>query len=367
MRKTARTLLATAAAIFGAVLSFQATTSGTVWKASREDLLRYPSLCTLELPSGQASASASFTTSRTVERFCVSVRPEARRESLLVEISGRQGILARVSAVQSIGFQCGSQIPPGNYTATLSQEAGTHGGLVVIAETEPPTGITAWQIWSWALLGALLLSGVWALLARKSADTRQCAMSAYTFQMLLLCFLMIFLYLFLHEGGHALGEIAFGRHDFARSDFWGIHGSPHSAGKGGLALTPWKQAVISGGGPLTPVLTGWILFLFWRSRAVRSWFQTRPLLDLYFSALIVLTSFSCIVFPGYLLGITSDGDWRGFIGHVPGPLWFVKTLLWCVVAGSAFVLWRVLPVLWRVWRTKSAQVRETLAEHPRPL
>jgi hypothetical protein len=233
--------------------------------------------------------------------------------------------------------------------------------LVALA-TERPVYITGWQIWSRTYLGLLVLSGLWAALARKSANAKRRAASLYLFQILLLGFALIFLYLLFHEGGHALGEIAFGCYDFARSDFWGIHGTPHSGRAPGPPLEPWQQAVISGAGPLFPTFAGWALFLLWRSRRGRNVRKARPLVSLYSSAVIAMLVFPLIVVAGFLLGvIRGDGDWHGFITNVPGPLWLVKGLLWGVLLANAVILWRVVPELWRSWRAQFLRLRESAA------
>lgn len=311
-------------------------------------------LCVLELPAGSPSASASFTTSQTVDELHVGVRPGAYHERLSVSISGSEGPICSVTTESTL-FSFGREIPPGTYTLTLGQETGNHGALVAIADRKP-TGVTGWQILSRSLLGLVVVSGVWAFIARRSKNLRQRAASSYTFQMFLLCFGGIFLYLLLHEGGHALGEILFGRYDFARSDFWGIHGYPHSGGTSGPPLEAWQQAVISGGGPLFPTLIGWGLFLLWTSSIGRKLRSTRPIVSLYFSAIVAGSVFPFVAVAGDLLGIVNDGELHGFIANAPGPLWLVKALLWGVLLVNAIILWRVVPELWRAWKAQLSDV-----------
>ena len=69
-----------------------------------------------------------------------------------------------------------------------------------------------------------------------------------------------------HEGGHALAQIAFGHFDLARSDFWGIHGHPHSGGGMGPQLKSWQRLLISCAGPMP---------FSWKSCATRRWVQER--------------------------------------------------------------------------------------------
>jgi hypothetical protein len=200
-------------------------------------------------------------------------------------------------------------------------------------------------------VGLLVLSGIWAFMARRSGNLRHRAASAATFQHLLLGFAIGFSYLLFHEGGHALGEIAFGRFDLARSDFWGIHGHPHSGGISGPPLAPWQQSVISGGGPLLPTFAGWVLFLLCGSRSGRSFRGTRPMVNLYLLAIAVILIVPWFTTAGLLLGILGeDGDWHGFMAGVPGPQWFIEGLIWGTLLVNAFVLVRIAPVLWRAWK-----------------
>ena len=186
---------------------------------------------------------------------------------------------------------------------------------------------------------------------RKSKSLKQRAASVGAFHALLLGFVAIFLYLLFHEGGHSLAEFAFGRYDFANSDFWGIHGSPHSAFTAGPSLKPWQQSIVAGAGPMLPTLAGWVLFLLWGSRVGRSLRSTRPLMNIYCLAPVAMFVFpGFAVTPGYLSGIISDGDWRGFITNVPGPPWLVRGLLWFTVPVSATILWRVASELRRAWK-----------------
>jgi hypothetical protein len=171
------------------------------------------------------------------------------------------------------------------------------------------------------------------------------------FQMLLLAFVVLFLYLLFHEGGHALGQLLFGRFDLANSDFFGIYGHPHSATKSGPALEPWQQAIITGGGPMLPIFAGWALFLLWNSRMGHGFRTNRPIVNLYFSTIVAALIFPCVVIAGCLLGVISDAETLSFISNTPGPTWLVKTLLWGVLLVSAVIMWRVVPEVWRAWKT----------------
>ncbi|MGA2615977.1 MAG: transglutaminase domain-containing protein [Thermoguttaceae bacterium] len=350
-------------AILCVALAFWATCTD---EAREIDNLAKDALCVLELQGGRANASASFTTSQTVDQFYVGARPQANHERLWLSISGSKAPFSYNGPVtQATRFTCGHQIPPGSYTVALRQEAGDKGGLVVIAGEEPPAHVARWRIWPHAILGLLVLSGVGAFIARKSKNLRHRAVSVYAFQMLLLVFVTLFLYLFFHEGGHALGEMFFGRYDFARSDFWGIHGRPHSGGTSGPGLELWQQAVITGGGPMLPTFAGWAFFVLWLSRIGQDLRNNRPTVNLYLSAIVVVLILPSVVLAGCLLGIVNDSETQFFISNVPGPSWLIRSLLWGVLLVNAVILWRVVPELWRIWKTHKQAWHSLLEEHAR--
>ncbi len=291
-----------------------------------------------------------------LRQFEVAMQPRSRQDAFALSITGTNRLVCRVTVTGGYSrFGCGRDIPPGNYEVMVRQQSGNQGVVAVIAG-ERPVFVSGWQIWSRAYLGLLLLSAAWAAVARKSTNSQRRLAGIGAFQLLLLGFVAVGLYLLLHEGGHSLGEILFGRYDFGRSDFWGIHGTPHSGGRGGPPLASWQQAVISGAGPLLPSFGGWALFLFWKAKLGQNLRRARPLMDLYSCAIVALLVFpGFIVTPATLSGlIPGDGDWNGFINNVPGPLWLIKTLWWSTVIVSAFVLWRVVPGGWRATKAKFA-------------
>ncbi len=215
--------------------------------------------------------------------------------------------------------------------------------------SEKPIYTTGWQIWSRTYVLMLLMAGVWVIIARKSDSARRRGVSLYTFQLLLLGFVLILVYLLFHEGGHALAEAYFGRFDLARTDFWGIHGHPHSGGMIGPGLEPWKQRVTSCAGPTLPTLAGFSLFLLWISSFGRNLRSSRPVLNLYFTAIIaVLVLPDTLLIPLYLLGLLSaEGDPIGFVSSTGGPVWFFRGLLLAVSLIGAIVLWKVVPEIRR--------------------
>lgn len=351
MRKHIGKAVAVAVAILFAVASYWATGLGTAIGFGERN-----ALCALDLPAGEKSASASFTTAELVARFHVGVHPRASGDRLRLSITGPDMVFFRGPVTRSMRFTCGREIPPGSYTVALQQEVGNRGGRVVIAQN--PVGITGWQIWSRALVGLVILSGLWAWRTRRSGSGKQRAASAYVFQMLLLALILISLYLLLHEGGHALAALSTGRFDASRSDFWGIHGNPHSGLDAGVPVEPWQRALESFGGPALPTLVGWVLFLLWSLPFVERARESRHLLNLYLSAIVAMSVFPFIAIAGCLLGVISDSDWRGFIENVPGPLWLVHAVLWAALLVNAFILWRVVPEFRRAFGALTSGVEQ---------
>lgn len=319
---------------------------------SREfDALKASALCVLRLPEGAPSTSATFTTRRPVEMFHIATRTTAGGEALALVISGDKGQVGSVSGVLASSFGLGRNVEPGTYTATLRQKPQGKGAEAVIA-SERPVSVTGWQIWSRTYVGLWALSGLAVLLLRRAANPRVRLRALAVFHALLLGLVSLFLYLLFHEGGHALAEMAFGRFDLARSDFWGIRGHPHSAGTAGPSLEPWQQTLISCAGPMSPTLAGFGLFVLWALPSGKKLRRLRPTASLYFSAtvagLIIGWTFCT---PAYLLGlITEEGDIVAFVAKTGGPAWLAKGLLWGSFSLGAFILCQVVPEIAKAWK-----------------
>lgn len=334
---------------------------GVLWalqsdnKREFEHLLDDP-LCVLELGEGHVATSASFTTTKAHDRFEICVR-NSIRGPVCVSITGSEGVIGNARTAEP-RFGLGVSVPAGTYEVTLERQTGSGTVLVVIAGWKPGF-ITGWQIFSHIMLALVAASGLWAFIARRSSSGRHRAASAWVFELGLLAVAAVALYLLMHEGGHALAEIAFGRFDWTRSDFFGIHGHPHSGGAMGPPLQPWQYATISGAGPFFPTLMGLLLFVMWIAPACRRARATRPRVELWLSAMVAVLLFpGLIATPLYLLSIITDGDWRGFITNVSGPVWLVHCVLWLSVAASAAALWRVLPTLWRRLKAPASRNQE---------
>ena len=333
--------------------------------ARKFDALKANALCVLHLPEGTASASATFTNRRPVEMFHVGIQTKASSEALSISISSDQGFIASASGIKASSFGLGRKIQPGTYTATLRQEIRGQGGAAVIAG-EQPVYVTGWQMWSRTYVGLLVLSGICVMLWRTAGNSRVRALSVTAFHSLLLGLVLIFVYLLFHEGGHALAEIAFGHFDLSRSDFWGIRGHPHSGGTMGPPLKPWQQTVISCAGPMLPTFAGFGLFVLWCLPLGRELRSLRPMVNLYFSALVAILVFSeAVCGPAYLLGfITAEGDLIGHVIEAGGPVWLVKSLLWGSFLISAIILWRVMPEVWKLWKAQFLEPWKSISHSP---
>ncbi len=320
--------------------------------AREADALEANALCVLDLSDGTASTSATFTNPRTIEVLHVRIQTKASGEALAISISAEHGPIASASGLKTHSFGLGRNIQPGTYTVTLRQEIEGKGGRAIIA-AEQPVYLSGWQIWSRAYVGLLALAGISAMLWRGGAHSRVRALSVTSFHALLLGLVLILVYLLFHEGGHALAEITFGRFDLARSDFWGIHGHPHSGGAMGPPLKPWHQPVISCAGPMLPTLVGFGCFVLWGVPLGRKLRSLRPMVNLYFSAIVVsLVLPEAVCGPAYLLGfMTAEGDLIGYVSNAGGPVWLVRTLLWGSILICAVILWRVLPDVLKAWAT----------------
>ncbi len=86
------------------------------------------------------------------------------------------------------------------------------------------------------------------------------------------------------------------------------------------------------------------------------------MVNLYSSAIVGMSIFPFVAVLGCLFGLISDGDWRGFIENVPGPLWLVKALVCGVLLVNGFILWRVVPGLWQAWKAYKAEIEAMLRQ-----
>ena len=365
--KTTRVVLALAMLV-GAVVGGSLSLWLSQGNEAREfDALKENALCVLHLPEGTLSASATFTTRQRIEMFHVGIQTQAGGDALSISISGDQGLICSKSVVKAGSFPMGGMIPiqPGTYTATLRREVKGKGGAAIIARQQP-VHVTGWQILSRTYIGLLVFSAFCALFWRNAGSSKARVSSVAAFHSLLLGLVLIFVYLLFHEGGHSLAEITFGRFDLASSDFWGIHGDPHSGGTTGPQLEPWQQTVISCAGPMLPTFVGFGLFVLWGLPLGRRLRSLQPMVNLYFSAIVAfLVLPEAVGEPAYLLGfITAEGDLIGSVTKAGGPVWLVKSLLWGCFLVSAIILWWVVPQVLKPWNALFLEPWESVAHSP---
>ncbi len=351
MRRTGLTarLIVLAGGLIGAGIALALTRPGVVFLGVPDP---EKALCVLETEEGAGSWTASFTTEKTIERFHVAVRLNRRGQGLRMSLSSQDyTCLVRFQQQASARFSCGLDIPPGTFTLVVEQDSGHQGAVVVVSER--PIGVTGWQVLSRGLVVLVAVSGALAWFTRRHPGSRRHALSTYTFRSLAVALACVFAYLLLHEGGHALAAAAFGRYDFSRSDFWGIHGSPHSGIKPGTSVEPWQRAIECFGGPTLPTLAGGVLFFLWRSRRGRQLREHSHNVDLFATGICTMLLFPfALAVPAYVSGLVSDSDWRGFIDNVPGPVGLVYAiLLWLTVASIA-MLWKLVPHIRALLRSK---------------
>jgi hypothetical protein len=335
----------------GGAFSFVVSNLGD--EAREFETLREIALCVMELPEKTTETSAEIRTTQPIEKFHIAIRTNARDKTLSIVIDSDRATIASASGLGSGSFGLGRAIPPGIYTVTLHQEEHGKGATVVIASEEPDY-LTGWQIWSRSYVGLLALTGIVMVLWRNETGSSIRPVSSAAFNSLLLGLVLIFTYLLFHEGGHALAQIAFGRFDLGRSDFWGLHGHPQSGSRLGTPIAPWQQLIISCAGPMLPTFAGFALFLLWRSRFGQKVRSMSPMVNMYFSAMVAILVFAeAVCEPMYLLGlIKAEGDLVGHVMRASGPVWLVRGFLWSIFLVSTFILWQVLPEIRKAYTVR---------------
>ena len=308
-----------------------------------------PGLFTVLEAHGDAVESSSFTTQRPIEHFHVYTRVDRSGQEYSLSLAGDDGLFLSFNGAKGMSFGWGKNVPAGTYTLTLAQADGHSRVVAYVADR--PVGLTGWQLLCRILAGVVFAVAVWAAFTVRRRSSQQYD-AVSVLQRLAVVLICIFLYLLLHEGGHALASLAFGRYDLSRSDFWGLHGTPHSGIRADVSIEPWQRAIQSFAGPTLPILTGWALFAWWCSAMGRRTRKQRTLTDLLSSTLIALFLFTALVGPGCSLGLISDGDWRGYSDNMPGPTWLAHFLVWVIFVVSAVMFVRVIGHAAQCWRTR---------------
>lgn len=317
-----------AATLTGAV-AFQLSRSGPLLSTTTREALGV-----LELPAGASQAQADVVVPAAIERFHVSAWGRGDGVTLTLDAGAFGSYRGPIRG--GTRFMLGQGIPPGTYMAELTGPPGHGPVTVVIADRW--VGVTGWQILVAVMLAGLVVAGVVTSAIRKP-NSRLRAQAAHVFRVLSVAAVALFVYLLCHEGGHALAALAFGKFDLAGSDFWGLHGNPHSGLRGDVAVASWQQSVVAIAGPLLPNLVGWVLFVAWRSPRVWRRREGSPTLDLFWSGVTALLLFPAVALLGYALDLVSDSDWQGFSGNVPVSAILARAGAVAVAAVSLTMLW----------------------------
>lgn len=201
-----------------------------------------------------------FQVDRPARRFQVRTRLRGDAENLRLDLERRDGhqvlgfLPIRKGAAR---FSCGRDVR-GVYTVRV-RETGVVGMYSI--EIGTAARVTTWQIFLIVLVSLFFLTGVvsaWLAYRDRGAPVSgRAAAWRLAFLAYVLALLVLFVYLLLHEGGHALASIAFNNFDIRRSDFFGLHGSPHSGVRGAGEIAGWQRAVQSIAGPLLPILAAY--------------------------------------------------------------------------------------------------------------
>jgi len=260
----------------------------------------------------------------------------------------------RASRVESFSF--GKPFQPGVYDLEVTEMGGARGTYSVEVLQDVP--VSAWQRLLAVLTAVVAASAVWAWLAarRYSAGDARRRSAAWQLRVFGFALFLMLLYPTVHETGHNLGLAAFGACDIWRTDFIGLHGTPHSGYRAGAVLQPWQRSIVSVGGPVFPTLVGFALFAAWRLCG-----RTRRSLLLE-SAWLWATGL--LLFPQVLagipqaLGLMHDGDYQGYIGNFPGPVWVGNGLMLALSLLTIPVLVLVVRRLLAIGRELLPRTRE---------
>lgn len=299
-------------------------------------------------PSSQTQ-DVPFTVAQPIRCFHVHCPLRGSANDLRIGISGDNGLELLANLPVRPGdtrFTCGDGVPAGDYVLHVAERDVTGSYTIQVG---PGPNVTTWQ----KALGLLALvwglSGIWYLYAgycvRRGRAVRWFSSARAIFIAASLLGFLLPAYLLAHEGGHSLAAAAFGAFEPARSDFFGLAGSPHAGLRVDAPLAGWQMGVISVSGPLLPTLVGWALFAGWRSARGRAIRCARPVLDLLWSfttAGMLIGQFGCII-P--IIGLGYDGDYSGLVDNVSIERWLINGVLLALGAVNAYLLWRLAPHL----------------------
>lgn len=353
----ARIRIACAAGL--AILAGWATVHAVRWKPPLAVPDNDHMLFQFSTAAGAGHFERTFSSNRAIAHCHIAVIFAGRGDRVRLSLLGPNGASFQGLVGDGTQFGWGRDFPPEAPVSIAVDQGANHGGVTVFIADQAfaREGLNGWQILCRIWVVLFFASGLLAWANRRSLNPKRKLLSAYVFKMLALALSSMFFYLLFHEGGHAVTSEFFGGNGFTRSDFWGIHGSPHAGGSSD-SFKPWQRAVTSFAGPAAPTLVGWLLFLWWRSRGGQTIRLRHAVLDLFLTCLTAFLTlpFAVVVGP-MMMGLISDGDWRGFIGNVPGPRWQVYLFLIVSVLVSVFILWRTLPHVYVLVRMETERIR----------
>ncbi len=299
-------------------------------------------------PSSQTQ-DVPFTVAEPLRCLHVHCRLQGSAADLRIGINGSNGLGLLANLPVRPGdtrFRCGDGLPAGGYVLHVTEQDLTGSYAVEIG---PGPGVTTWQKALGLLALVWLLGGIWYLhgahRVQSGGAVRGLSRARAVFIAASLLGFVLLAYVLAHEGGHALAAAVFGAFDGARSDFFGLGGSPHSGLRRDVQLLAWQAAVVSISGPLLPTLVGWVLFAVGRSARGRAIRSARPILDLFWSfttAGMLIGQLGCIV-P--VLGLGYDGDYSGLTDNIGIERWVINGVLLVLAGVNAYLLSRVLPRL----------------------
>ena len=289
-----------------------------------------------------------FEVKTAISQFRVQTRLEGHAARLRIDLEGKTGdqLLHEWPIRRGFtSFSCGKDVH-GVYTLRVREDGVTGRYSIEIGER---AGSTRWQKSLVLFVSLLAVSGIVTSWQRYRSRVGRPAPALVASRALFLAIglglFLLFFYLLLHEGGHALASIVFGNFDLHRSDFFGIFGNPHSGINPAVRLAPWQSAIQSIAGPLLPIVIGYVLFAFWRSRRGTAYRGSSIFVDVFWSFTIVGILVSALGFLIPMTGVGPDTDYSGFANSGFLPRWQANALLLTIVLINACLLCRVVPGL----------------------
>ena len=297
----------------------------------------------------------TFEVTASAPRFNLHIRSAHEPVHLLFDLNGPDNckILWDCGIKASdANFQCGRNLPPGSYTLRVREQNRVPEYVITVSTR---ASFSLWQKFGLLIVALFASSLLWFIAQKHSVERKETAkrlailvLARYCLVLMSLSLSALILYLLLHEGGHAIASLSFGSFDFSRSDFFGIHGSPHAGTSPDVHLPSWQRAIEDIAGPLLPTFAGYIVFALWATAWGRRMRQNNIMTDMFWSCSLFILLFPIIGLFIPMIGISADGDYDGFVKYAPLARWQINTLLSIVVIINAVILCKVVPHLRRL-------------------